>query len=202
MTVYLTSWSKKCGRGVARRWHWITLDIIIKQQILPGKGLEPITGFNSLEGQVRTHCKTNGSRQLEIHATVSLLSLSRGWGREELRGFGSLSSPGPRTMEVGVARYGSVTWKPVPLLRASDAHCPHQGRQLLLQSTRCQASTPVHFSGRSSGPPPSFLLTHLPVKHPGPRPTPPSAARAHALHAGSAFQLRLGIGRFGGLALP
>lgn len=81
-------------------------------------------------------------------------------GRGKLQGFGSLSIPGPWSIEVGVARDGTVTWKPVPLPRASDAHSPHQGRQVLPQSTRCQASTPEHFGNRYSGPLPSFLLTH------------------------------------------
>lgn len=53
-----------------------------------------------------------------------------------------------------------VAWEPVPLPRASDAHCPHQGRQLLLQSTRCQASTPEHFGNRYPGPPPPLLSSY------------------------------------------
>lgn len=80
-------------------------------------------------------------------------------GRGKLQGFGNLSIPGPWSIEVGVAQHGTVTWKPVPLPRASDAHSPHQGRQVLLQSTRCQASTPEHFGNHYSAPLLSFLLT-------------------------------------------
>lgn len=84
--------------------------------------------------------------------------------------------PWPLVCEVGVARDGSVTWEPVPLPRASDAHCPHQGRQLLLEGTRCQASTPEHFGNRYSALPP-FLSSHGPTDRSntvGPGPLPPA----------------------------
>ena len=79
-----------------------------------------------------------------------------GWGGRP-EGHREPVEPRPLVFKVEFARDGSVTWEPVPLPRASDAHRPHQGRQLLLQSTRRQASTPVHFGNRYSGPPPPFL---------------------------------------------
>lgn len=104
--------------------------------------------------------------------------------------------PRPLVFKVGVARDGSVTWEPVPLPRASDAHCPHQGRQLLLQSTRCQASTPEHFGNRYPGPPPPLLSSYARTNGsntlgPDPLPQLPS----HALYAGSSSQLRVCIGQ-------
>lgn len=85
-----------------------------------------------------------------------------------------------------------VTWKPVLLSRPLDAHCPHQGHQFLLESTR-QASTPEHFGNRYSEPLLPFLLT------PGrmgqtPRARARSPLPSHAHYAGSASQPRVDIG--------
>ena len=104
--------------------------------------------------------------------------------------------PRPLVFKVGVAWDGSVTWEPVPLPRASDAHCPHQGRQLLLQGTCCQASTPEHFGNRSPGPAPPLLSSYARTNGsdalgPDPLPRLPS----HALYAGSSSPLRVCIGQ-------
>lgn len=106
--------------------------------------------------------------------------------------------PRPLVFEVGVARDGSVSH----LGAGSSA----SGLGRTLSAPRAPASASKHpppglHTGTFRGPLlwtssfPFFSRTHQRVTHRGPRPAAPSALPSHALCAGSASQLRVGIGQ-------
>lgn len=160
-----------------------------------------LLSLNSKPSQEKASCGLLGSNPLKVRsARLAKLMVwippnqnSRGceWvkffpGRKQGEDYKAQGAYGTQALDLrGLGAWdGSITWEPVPLPRASDAHCPHQGRQLLLESTCRQASTPEHFSNRYSVPPP-FLLTDRPTGQTpwAPARCPPSSPHTHSTQA-------------------